>query len=141
MNHLASTAKRSLPIRELALSLVADLPRKAWNLEIARLFSFVQHNIRYVKDIRGVETVQTPLRTLQYQAGDCDDMSTLLAALLESIGYRARYKAVGFAPNVYQHVYVQVFHDGRWIGLDPTEPVGVGWEPPNPVAVMTKEID
>ena len=40
--------------------------------------------------INGVETVQTPLRTLENEAGDCDDKSLLTATLLETFGFSTR---------------------------------------------------
>ena len=88
------------------------------------------------------ETVQTPVKTLDYKQGDCDDQVTLLASLLESIGVQTRYKAVGFTPGHFQHVFLEARDDnsGKWIGLDPTERVDMGWQPPNPKAVMIQEI-
>ncbi len=52
-----------------------------------KLHRFVRDNIRYIKDIRDVETVAYPDITLQQGQGDCDDKSVLLASLLESIGH------------------------------------------------------
>ena len=87
--------------------------------------------MRYVRDIRDVETVQIPIKTLEYRAGDCDDMVTLLAALLESIGYETRFVAMGTRPGHFQHVFLEAqLPSGEWMALDPTEPVRAGWRPP-----------
>ena len=126
------------------MCIVGVVPGKHYRSEIDRIFIWVRDHVRYTRDVRGVETVQTPEKTLDYKQGDCDDQVTLLAALLESIGIRTRFKAVGFRPGHFQHVYLQAFDDekppGQWIGLDPTEQVQIGWEPPNPASVMTEEI-
>lgn len=117
-------------IRRLAGTLVEHLPQKDFTGEVEALFDFVQHNIRYLGDIAEVETLQTPLVTLENGFGDCDDKSTLLAALLESINHKTRFIAAGFNGGPIEHVWVQTRIGDQWIGLDATEPNSVGWEPP-----------
>jgi transglutaminase-like putative cysteine protease len=63
---------------------------------------------------------------LQIGAGDCDDKAILLAALLSSIGHRVRFIGVATVPNMYNHVWLQCLLQGRWIDLEPTEPVQLG---------------
>lgn len=142
MAALVRQAREDIAVRETAMALVGHLASKDWDREVGVVYGFVRDSIRYVRDVRGVETVATPVRTLEYRQGDCDDQDVLLAALLESIGYRTRFKAIGFAPGHYSHVYVQVQRPrtGDWVSLDPTEPVGVGWEPAGARAVMTQEV-
>ncbi len=101
--------------------------------EIERLWRFVRDQIRYVRDVHGVETVQTPERTLQIGQGDCDDKATLLAAMLESIGHPARYVALAFQPSNFSHVLVET-KVGRgpratWIAMETTELKPFGWYP------------
>jgi transglutaminase-like putative cysteine protease len=93
------------------------------------LHQFVRDNIRYVGDVTNVETVQSPVVTLQMMAGDCDDKATLLCALLESIGHPTKFVAVGITPNQYDHVFCEVCIMGHWIPLETTEPVDMGWSP------------
>jgi transglutaminase superfamily protein len=45
---------------------------------------WVQRNIRYVREFP--ERFQSPSRTVKDAAGDCDDFTTLIGSLLESIG-------------------------------------------------------
>ena len=118
-------------IRFVAQDVTSHLPQKDFNAEIDALYRFVQNCIRYVRDVNGVETIQTPLKTLELKSGDCDDKSTLLAALLQSIGFRTRFHAMGFRRNTINHVLLEVQHDGKWIPLETTEPVKMGWIPPN----------
>ena len=79
---IAAGVITDMQIRELAVQLVRRAPPKDWQREIEALFNFVRNNVRYVRDIHAVETVQTPAKTLEFRAGDCDDMVTLLAAML-----------------------------------------------------------
>ena len=138
MSELVSEYKKNQFIRETAVNLTAGLPQKDYVGEVRRIFNFVQNQIRYVRDVRGVETLQTPLVTLELKAGDCDDKSTLAAALLESIGHPTRFLAMGFLPGSYSHVTVQTRIGPKWIALETTEPVEMGWIPKNILNVMVR---
>jgi len=118
-------------IRETALGLTRALPQKDFAGEVRVLFSYVQDHIRYVRDINGVETVQSPVKTLEYGAGDCDDKALLLATMLESLGHETRFYAVGFRPKSISHVLLQCKIFDEWVALETTEPVAFGWSPPN----------
>jgi len=136
MVRLAKNSKNSFAVREKAMELVADVPQKSYFNEIKALFEFIRDHIRYTMDINEVETVATPEQTLAYAQGDCDDKALLLASLLESIGHPARFVAVGSKPDDYSHVLVEtrmMFPGGKikWIPLETTEPVPVGWYPPD----------
>lgn len=138
MRQVTRKYKTNQRVRLLAIGLVKPLDgtRKNYGEQVKRLFDFVQNNIGYIRDIRGVETIQTPDVTLQLGAGDCDDKSTLLATLLESIGHPTRFYAMGFFPSKFSHVIVQTKVGNKWVSLDATEPHGVGWEPPHIVERM-----
>lgn len=141
MRNLVREGKKNLLVRQTALLLIEGLPQKFHIGEIKRLFNFVKNRIRYVKDIRGIETLHSPEILLKLKQGDCDDKSILLASLLESIGYQTRFVALGFQPPIktangfktknYSHVFVEVFNKGKWIPLETTENVKIGWTPKN----------
>ena len=131
MSKLVKKYKADQAIRELAMRLTRDLPPKDYIRELKKLHAYVRDEIRYVKDIRGVETIQTPIQTLRLCAGDCDDKSTLVASLLESLGHPTRFIAVGFRKNILSHVLVQTKVASKWINVECTENVPVGWCPPN----------
>ena len=130
MRVLVDRYKINPTIRELALKITNDFSQKNFGAEINALYNFVKFHIRYVKDIHGVETLQTPTKTLDYEAGDCDDKSVLLATLLESIGHETRFHAMGFRTNHISHVLLEVKVNGEWLALDSTEPYSMGWSPP-----------
>jgi tetratricopeptide (TPR) repeat protein len=47
--------------------------------------------IEYSKNTRAVDYLQFPRQTLEYKAGDCDDLSILYSALLESVGVETAF--------------------------------------------------
>jgi transglutaminase-like putative cysteine protease len=136
MVSLVRKFKKHPRVVQVALDLVRPLRPKDWMGEARVLHEYVRDSIRYVRDTRGVETLRTPLVTLDVEQGDCDDKATLLASLLEAIGHPSRFVAIGRQPATYSHVYVQTPVSGTWISLDPTEPVPAGWAPKNPMTVM-----
>lgn len=125
-------------IRQIAANLVHLSARpKDRRAEADAVFRGVQSWIRYLPDVCDIETLASPLITWQTRIGDCDCISTLLASLLESIGFRTRFVVTGYnLPEIIEHVYVHVDIDGNWIDLDATESHGSGYSPPNPLAIM-----
>ncbi len=108
-------------VRRVALGLVRELPPNADVDEVRELWRFVRDGIRYVRDVRGVDTLQTPSMTLELAQGDCDDKSLLLSAMLESIGYATRFAVSATVPRgSYNHVFVEAFVPklGKWIPLE-----------------------
>ncbi len=118
--------RRNPQIRELALSLVKYLPSKSYKREVQAIHNYVYSSIRYVRDVRGVETLQTPVQTIRIGQGDCDDHTMIVAALLESIGHKTRIVAVGSMPGTFQHVFAQTKVGDKWVAVETTEnwPIG-----------------
>ena len=131
MSSLIKEGKTNLKIRLLSQNLISNIQEKQWLKEVKALHAFVRDEIRYTRDVRGVETLHTPQAILRIRQGDCDDKSILLASMLESIGHPTRLVAVGFNPLAYSHVYVETRVGRRWIPLETTERVKVGWQPKN----------
>jgi hypothetical protein len=130
MRKLVNQYKIDPMIRQSATSAIFLTPEKDDLSEVAALFSVVRDGCRYTKDILGIETLSSPDKTLIGKIGDCDDQATLLAALIESVGYPTRFVIAGYHNEDYEHVYLQVWAADQWIDLDPTEPHPMGWEPP-----------
>ncbi|MDH5654196.1 MAG: transglutaminase-like domain-containing protein [Gammaproteobacteria bacterium] len=129
--------KKHLPLRQLALTLVDGRPQKDYIGEVRKIHAFVRDRIRYVKDIRGVETIQTPMKTLEIRQGDCDDLSLLTATLLETLGHPTRFVAIGFLPNKFSHVYVETKIKDKWYPLETTEPWPLGKSPKDYITRLT----
>lgn len=136
MSQIVKTYKRAPAIRALALDIVKDVPQKSWKKEARAILSWVQQNVRYVKDVRGVETLQSPIQTLKLGQGDCDDFSTLIASLMEAIGHPTRFMAVGKVEGHFCHVYAETKVGTKWLAMDGTESGGLGWAPKGVVCRM-----
>jgi transglutaminase-like putative cysteine protease len=109
------------------------VPAKNRMGEVCALFDFVKRNIRYTRDIFRVELLHSARRMLELKAGDCDDMTILLGAMLLSTGHPVRLVLAGFRPNrphAYSHIYPEVNVSGRWLAVDATMDKPIGWAPP-----------
>jgi transglutaminase-like putative cysteine protease len=141
VDHVADLIKRGAKdyyVRQAAIAILRrrDVRSKDYLGEIKALFEWVQRNVRYTRDPFRVEVLHSPQRMLAVRAGDCDDMSILLGALLEAIGHAVRLVLTGanpLTPDTFTHIYVEVFCQGRWIPLDATMPHPMGWAPRAPV--------
>lgn len=138
MRSLVRTGKKTMPVRQRALAIVRGLPQKDYRRELERVHAYVRDHIRYVKDVNGVETLQSPEQTLYMGQGDCDDKSILAASLLEAIGFSTRFRAIGFRPKCFSHVLVEAKLDGKWIPVETTEPVALGWQPLGAVCQLVR---
>lgn len=130
----------------IKITLEAGCKTKQFLCEAKALGDWVRDNVKWIRDTRGFETLQYPYRTLAFGAGDCDDLSTLLAALTTSIGIATRFKAIAANPmrkDQYSHVYLEMdpTGQGKWIPADPTvKSAAFGWESPVRYKVMLVEI-
>lgn len=142
MVKLTKGGRKDVAVIQLARSIVLPVATRDYRGQVHALFHWVKQHIRYVADPRDVETISTPVATLKMQSGDCDDMSVLLASLLEAIGYQTRFVAYGFEGEGYSHVIVETkLGPIAWVSLDPTVPTStVGWKPPNATRMMTAHV-
>lgn len=131
MSQLVKRYKTYVPLRQLALGIIREVPgRKNFVAQIQRIQDYVRNNIQYVKDINGVETVQTPDRTVQNRSGDCDDQAVLVATLLETIGHPTRFVAVKTKPfGPFEHVFAETRLGRRWVSVETTEDWPIGYTP------------
>lgn len=129
---LIEYGKRDPKVRELAVKVTGSCRGKDALCEVTTLHAYVRDHVRYIKDIENVERFATPQRTLFLeQAGDCDDSSIALSALLESIGYETRVVLVD--PQLtgkFSHVIAQVLLDDEWHWMETTRKVPFDWKPP-----------
>jgi transglutaminase-like putative cysteine protease len=125
----ASLRNPAQTVRGMALSITQGVDARNYLGELRACQGWVRDNIRYVQDPEDIELVQTPEKTLEFGAGDCDDKSTLLAALLLSIGHPARFVAVGFDGDPFSHVLVESKIADSWVPCETIVPVALGWYP------------
>lgn len=123
----ASIREPAQRVRETALGIIGSA---GWVGQVQAIQRWVQDNIRYVADPPDVELVQTPQKTLEYGAGDCDDQSVLTASLLHSVGHPVRFIAVGLKGGPLSHVLVQTQIGEKWAGVETILKKPLGWMPP-----------
>jgi transglutaminase-like putative cysteine protease len=157
MVKVARTYKAHPLIRETARAAVAGCSDEP-SCKAAALQSYVKERVEYLSDIWDVETLQTPIVTLGYRepsfgaymdggtaSGDCDDHSTLLAALLLSIGVPGCFCAVGLNGEPISHVLVQARLRERerveYLPLETIVPAPPGWFPPDVSDFMLAHFD
>lgn len=141
MRRLAREGSRDIRVRNAAAQVIFLQPERSDLHEVESLFNFVRDHIRYVRDPLYYEAVAIPAQVLALGYGDCDDKSTLLAAMLESVGYLSRFVVTGYADaNRPEHVYLQVLIGGQWIDADPTEHHPLGYAPPHPVYIWHEKV-
>jgi len=123
MVELVKKGSRDAAVRKKAYELASDVCNAPLNikemseenlLEIAEaIYVWVRDSIAYVNDPAG-EYFQPPVKTMEVGAGDCDDQSILLAAMLGSIGFEP---ILVILP---EHVYVELRVGEKQMPMDPT---------------------
>ena len=141
MRQLTRRYKKSVSIRQLAFAIIDRVRgHKNFSAQVRAIHAWVQSNIQYVKDINGVETLATPIKTLEFGKGDCDDQAVLLASLLESIGHPTRFVAIKMQPlGPFVHVFTETKIGPHWYPLETTEPWPAGKGPPKFAGRMVRD--
>ena len=121
MIQFAHKGKQDLEVRRLCEVICQDLWQGDYASECLAIYYWVCQNIRYMRDIHDVEFVKEPSQLIRTKAGDCDDMATLLAAMLMAMGNRCDFILAHFRGSpAPEHVYVRVITPkGTPIILDP----------------------
>lgn len=96
---------------------------------------YSQQHIRFFRE--RPERFASPLRTLQWGLGDCDDKTIFIATVLRSfripvrakfIRFRVRPKEGGRERQV-SHVFPEVKVGGKWLALESVHPWAMGDSP------------
>lgn len=122
-------------------------PEKDYDAEVIAVFNWVRANVRYTHDIEGVDTYQTPQRTVELHSADCDDSTSLLAALLGSLGYRVKGRVVQTTDaDDWNHIFALVevssrYGPPKWSALDATMHHPAGWYPPDSIVARKADFD
>ena len=122
---------------------------------IEDLYKMSRSNILYTPDVKGIDTYQSPMRTIQLKIADCDDYAIALSALLASIGFdsdarviktkknRKDGKPVPLSQLDWSHIYLVAYYPPsapkKKIVLDASVPKYAGWEAPADMIVETKD--
>lgn len=131
MSSLAAAGSKSPLVIEAAQNAVRGTPERDDEVDFAAVLKDVRRRMRYTHDPLDAEVVKHPAfvvsRTNDPESSpepmDCDDASTLCAAMLGALGYQTRFATVAADPSrprEWSHVYVVARrNDGRWVALDP----------------------
>ena len=124
MRNLAWEGQTSPVVRQFALETLRRVKPKDTVSEIGALYHACCREIHYLADPIGAEFLQHPDITIRTAAGDCDDMSILLASTLLlsemlSVGIPCRYRLVGFRGLPLSHVFLEARYKDKWLALDP----------------------
>lgn len=138
VGRLIRDGARDFYVRQKAIDILMErgVPAKDYLGEIDTLFRWVQRHVRYTKDPFRVEVLHSARRMLELKAGDCDDMTIVLGALIKSVGHPVRIVLTGpdpLRPDLFSHIYLEARHHDQWIPLDATMPYSMGWSPRTPV--------
>lgn len=111
---------------------------KDWRGEVAAMFNALRDpnspiSMRYVRDHPEVDQFSTADADLRIGAGDCDDQTVILGALLRAVGYSLRVRIIQARGSAsWSHVYLRCGlppgQDTEWISLDATVNRPSGWE-------------
>lgn len=124
MRRIARQRSTDPRVRQLALNILMSNNIGSHNFmdEAMAIATFVQENIRYVRDPNGVEQLHDPIYLIDQLSkgvaqGDCDDQALLVATLLLSIGAQPFFAIVRYnsKTGAYNHIYTVVY-DKNWVG-------------------------
>lgn len=98
---------------------------KLGTLELSeKIMHLVHGTIAYTKGATGMGT--TAEQAMALRAGVCQDESHVMIALCRLCGITARYVTGFLMGEGESHAWVEVLHNGRWYGLDPTNDIPAG---------------
>jgi hypothetical protein len=111
LRKMVEATRGDLSLKELALNIVRDASVESRDElgQAAAIGKWAQENIYYVHE--AVEFFQRPKTTLRLKAGDCDDFTTLIVSLLQTLGIGGRL------------VLMKV--NGRWAHIFPVAVVNI----------------
>lgn len=119
------TQFRAAPqIRNLAVEIIRaeGVPSRDKKEQALTLARWVRDKIYYIHELP--ERFQLPTETLRLKAGDCDDHTTLLASLLESVGIQAMLVCMSIDGG-WAHIFpAALMRNGRLLHLDTTAKSG-----------------
>lgn len=126
VSHMSRLAKRDAQAQEIT-KLATTLHGTDEFDTIRRVFFFIADLFRYKPDPQGYEYVVAPVHSLLLREGDCDCMTTALAALLMASGFEIAFVVIAWDKErctsfgcPYTHVYLLVHTQTYgWIPLDP----------------------
>jgi hypothetical protein len=124
LRNVVTNYRQAPQIRDLAVGIIRNggaepRDKKGQALSLAQ---WVKAHIFYIHELP--ERFQLPTETLRLKAGDCDDHTTLLASMLESVGIPSVLVCMEVNGN-WAHIFpAAVMKSGKLLHLDTTAKSG-----------------
>ncbi len=129
-------AKTQSILNEKTIKIIKEITKNSLNKDsiISSLFKFTQKNIKYldIEDGINAHRPQDANLVMEDRQGDCKGKANLLCQSLIYNNIDARLALVGTTTNICNfdfpslvsanHAICAVFHNNRWMFLDPTDP-------------------
>lgn len=120
MREFAHKGKADPEVIGLCNEICAGVQSGDYASQALACYYWVHQNVKYARDPAGVEMVQEPRITIEERMGDCDDMATLLAAMLMRYGHRCYFTLVSLDEvGPPSHVYVDLLTPTGLVTFDP----------------------
>ena len=122
MRKLIEQGMRDPEIRSLVASILHEAAVANFDFtgEARACYNWVLRNIRFTRDVYGVETLASARNIARWGIGDCDDFTVLLCSLLGAIGHRMHIVTISKAGDEgnFSHVFPEDCLNGQWTPLD-----------------------
>ncbi len=140
-------------VREFSVRILSRKCGKKWCIperdswgEIKALFDAVRQNVRYTRDIWGIDTFQHAVRTLQWGGEDCDGYVITLGSMLQSVGFPVRLRIIRTSNSRdWNHIFLLAGLPPRgpskWVSLDASVNQPPGWHPPKWMVSGIRDFD
>ena len=141
---------RSFPVRRKASEIVTLQESRDTTGEITQIYNWLRSHVPFRQDPHALELLETPERAIEEierNAGyglDCDGMTIVAGALLQSLGHPIRLILTGNRPAHFDHIYLEAYsrNGAKWIPVDLAMPQeGIGWSLANPAARAVVELE
>jgi hypothetical protein len=71
------------------------------------IFNFLKNNIKYIKDIEGVQDIKSPCKTFYDGFADCKSLSIFAASILKNLKIPYKYRLASYSElKIPTHIYV-----------------------------------
>jgi len=143
---LINKYKSHRKIYEASRKIVMSCPERSWKCELSSVYKFMRHAVRYRRDINKVDTYQSPLKTFEWRAGDCDDFTIAIASLCEALGYQSLLEVIQTKnAKDFNHIFPLILVPPRGknrkkVAMDASVPRWMGWHPKHEGLVAKSKI-
>ena len=117
---------------------MAGIRARNYPAQAQAVFDWIQTNMSFTRDPRGIDLYMTPDVMLQTGAGDCDDFVILFCTFMETLGHPTAMMAVqqpGY--ETFNHVVALTRIGTKWICADATDAAhSFGYCPPHAATLV-----